>query len=209
MIENIQESRIQIGQWQATIEEVQHALSKASSATIRVKANNRSPVSDTGDDTGGDNETGYRLTSEEIEQDYQNKGDPHIQPVEKSFDNPLFKVVFYLDEDNHLNVYIQLSNKEDYEIIENEHGGLMFFTIRSKNADKNIIFKPTFILSNFYKDKSIEQNEFVDNEEYPLSNLPEILNKAIEYGLDVQLIQAKNEDSKTVLYFSKNGFRQR
>ncbi len=75
---------------------------------LHIVATNKdgTPVIDTDQDTGGDDELGYRLTSKGIEQAYDNEGEANADCIDESVKLHKWKVDIRNDSDNHLNIYI-------------------------------------------------------------------------------------------------------
>lgn len=83
--------------------------------TVNVNNVDGSPVMDTEADIGGDNELGYRLTSEKIEADYQSSGDVKASTVEQKLWVGDVEVTMVNDADNHLNLYFSHVGGSDVE----------------------------------------------------------------------------------------------
>ena len=73
--------------------------------TIIATHNDNSPVSDTYADIGSEDELGYRLTTQAIENDYKQTGDANAERIESTITLGNWKFELVNDEDNHLNIY--------------------------------------------------------------------------------------------------------
>jgi hypothetical protein len=78
---------------------------KEDKVTIKVTHADNSPISDTDADIGADGELGFRLTSQAIEDNYDQNGDLEAEPDEGKILLGNWKFEVISDEDNHLNIF--------------------------------------------------------------------------------------------------------
>lgn len=81
--------------------------------TLVATHNSNTPVVDTEQETGDDDELGYRLTSKAIERKYDEEGEARLDLKHGTLSAFGIKVDIIVDSDEHLNLYINPSREGD------------------------------------------------------------------------------------------------
>lgn len=81
--------------------------------TLVATHSSNTPVVDTEQETGGDDELGYRLTALAIERQYDNEGEARLDPEYATLISFGVKVDIIVDSDEHLNLYIKAAKEGD------------------------------------------------------------------------------------------------
>lgn len=81
--------------------------------TLVATHSSNTPVVDTEQETGGDDELGYRLTALAIERQYDDEGEARLDPEYGTLISFGVKVDIIVDSDEHLNLYIKPAKEGD------------------------------------------------------------------------------------------------
>ena len=109
------------------------AKASATTLTLSVTNKDKTPVVDTEQDPGSEDELGYRLTSKGIEHLYDEQGEANAAQASESVGLKNWTIDIVNDEDNHLNIYVKHKTSEQVE-----HQALTNGTEHSPSCDIEI-----------------------------------------------------------------------
>lgn len=115
---NINKSSATLGNWTLTIastnpNNIGFTNADFDLVTLVATHSSNTPVVDTEQETGGDDELGYRLTALAIERQYDDEGEARLDPEYGTLISFGVKVDIIVDSDEHLNLYIKPAKEGD------------------------------------------------------------------------------------------------